>query len=280
VNGNGTYNPSAGFIPSTVGNYWWYASYNGDTNNSAANSTCGAAMAETVVAKASPAATATAPATGTAGTTIATASIGSVLSSATSGAGGTVTFTVFGPQASAPVTCTSGGTAAGTATVTGSGTYHPSSTFTPSTVGNYWWYASYNGDTNNNAATSPCGAAMAETVVAKASPSETATAPATAVHGNVISKFSIGSVLSAGASPTGTITFKVFGPLATAPATCAGGTTVGTAAVAANGTFHSNSNYTPASAGNYWWYDSYNGDANNSATNSTCGAGMTETIVS
>jgi hypothetical protein len=49
VSGNGTYSPSAGFIPSSAGGYWWYASYGGDSFNNVANSGCGALMAETVV---------------------------------------------------------------------------------------------------------------------------------------------------------------------------------------------------------------------------------------
>src|SRR5262249_58409744 len=72
-----------------------------------------------------------------------------------SGAPGTITYTYF-QQASAPSTCTSGGTTIGTATVSGNNTYTPSAGFTPTVAGNYWLYASYNGDTNNNAATSTC----------------------------------------------------------------------------------------------------------------------------
>ena len=88
---------------------------------------------------------------------------------ATSGAGGTIAFTVFGPQVSAPSVCTTGGTAVGSAvTVTGNATYNPSAGFTPSAAGNYWWYAAYSGDANNNAAASTCGAGMAQTVVAAA----------------------------------------------------------------------------------------------------------------
>src|SRR5436305_1576161 len=74
---------------------------------------------------------------------MAASSIGSTLPGATSGASGTVTFTVFGPQASAPSTCTSGGTTVGTATVSGNATYHPGAGFTPASAGTYWWYASY-----------------------------------------------------------------------------------------------------------------------------------------
>jgi hypothetical protein len=84
---------------------------------------------------------------------------------ATSGAGGTVTFKVFGPQASAPASCASGGTTVGTAAVSGSGTYNPSAGFTPSSAGTYWWYASYSGDANNGASSSRCGSAMPKTFV-------------------------------------------------------------------------------------------------------------------
>jgi Protein of unknown function (DUF1565) len=64
ASGNGTYNPSAGFIPSMPGDYWWYANYGGDTDNYPAASTCGSAMAETIVSPAPPSASISAPASG------------------------------------------------------------------------------------------------------------------------------------------------------------------------------------------------------------------------
>lgn len=97
---------------------------------------------------------------------------------------GTVTFEVFGPQSSAPSDCSSGGTAVGTAAVSGDGTYRPGTGFTPSSAGDYWWYATYGGDALNNSATSTCGPSMAETVVAAAAvvtpspPSAVITSPA------------------------------------------------------------------------------------------------------
>ena len=72
---------------------------------------------------------------------------------------------MFGPQATAPTSCTTGGTTVGTATVAGSGSYNSSAAFTPASAGTYWWYASYGGDTNNSAANSGCGSAMASTYV-------------------------------------------------------------------------------------------------------------------
>jgi hypothetical protein len=70
---------------------------------------------------------------------------------------------VFGPQSTAPSDCSTGGTTVGTASVSGDGTYHPSDGFTPGSAGDYWWYASYGGDSNNNSASTSCG--VVETVV-------------------------------------------------------------------------------------------------------------------
>ena len=224
VNGNATYHPSAGYTPTGAGDYWWYASYGGDANNNTATSTCGATMSETVVAKFSPTWTIGGPGIGTAGTAIAAANINSVLAGGTTApaATGTITFKVFGPQTTAPTTCTTGGTAVGTGTtVNGNATYNPTAGYTPTTVGDYWWYALYGGDTNNNTATSTCGATMSETVVGRASPTLTTTGPATGTAGTAITAANISSALAAssGTNATGTVTFKVFGPQTTAPTT-------------------------------------------------------------
>ena len=69
----------------------------------------------------------------------------------------TSTLTEFGPQASPPVNSCAGGTLVGTANVTGDDTYGFS--FNPTQAGQYWWYAYFDGDTNNLPANSGCGAA-------------------------------------------------------------------------------------------------------------------------
>ncbi len=281
--GNGTYATSSSFTPSAVGTYWWYASSPSDANNNAAASTCGAGMTSTVVGKASPTLSVTAPATGTAGTTIAAASITSTLASSSgTNDANTITFTVFGPQTTAPTTCTTGGTAAGTATPAGNGTYATNTSFTPSGAGTYWWYASSASDTNNNAAASACGTGMTSTVVAKASPTLSVTAPGTGTAGTAIPAASITSTLasSSGTNDANVITFKVFGPQTTAPTTCTtGGTLAGTATPAGNGTYATNSSFTPSGAGTYWWYASSPSDTNNNGAASACGTGMTSTVV-
>ena len=178
VSGSSTYNPSAGFTPSSAGTYWWYVSYNGDANNSAATSTCGSGMTSTAV-KNTTVLNAAGPATDVSGTAITASAISATLSGGTSGATGTITYTVFGPQTTAPTSCTSGGTAVGTATVSGNGTYVPSAGFTPSSAGVYWWYVSYNGDGNNGSSTGTCGSGMASTYVYSVSSAANATSTAT-----------------------------------------------------------------------------------------------------
>jgi hypothetical protein len=62
--------------------------------------------------------------------------------------------------------------------VSGNGSYHASVAFTPSAQGDYWWIASYSGDSSNNPTSSACGADMAETVVSLPPPPHNETRPA------------------------------------------------------------------------------------------------------
>ena len=151
----------------------------------------------------------------------------------------------------------------------------------PMTAGSYWWYASYNGDGNNTASVSTCGAGMASTVVGKATTGLTANALFQRYDWcggrRQFARFELSGTAGAG----GSITFTVFGPQASAPTSCgSGGTQVGIGCeVSGSGTYHPSAGFTPSAAGTYWWYASYGGDANNAASNSTCGSGMTSTVV-
>jgi hypothetical protein len=228
-------------------------------------------------APATPTLSAQAPASAPAGSAISASSISAALAGG-SAPTGTVTFKVFGPQSEPPAACTSAGTTLGSASVSGNATYHPSSGFTPSVPGRYWWYATYGGDTSDNAAASACGAGMAETTV-PASPTLSAQAPASAPAGSAISASSISAALAGGSAPTGTVTFKVFGPQSAPPAACtSGGGTVGSASVSGDGAYHPTAGFTPASPGDYWWYASYGGDSTNNPAASPCGAAMAETV--
>ena len=277
---DGTYHPTSTWTPGAAGEYWWYASYGGDASNGATASTCGASMPETTVFYPAEVGVA-APSNDKLGTAIPASAIKAYLSYGDSPTG-TMTFTVFGPQSSPPTSCTSGGTTVGTAPVSGDGSYSPSAGFTPTTAGYYWWYASYGGDSNNDPAGSICDSQyMAEMVVPSAnaaSPSLSMTAPSTGTVGTQIAASSLSAVLSGGSSPTGTITFAVYGPQTSPPASCSSGGP--TASVSGNGTYHPGFGFSPSQAGDYWWYATYNADINNNPAQSACGASMAKTVVS
>ena len=229
---------------------------------------------------ATPALSVSAPPDGIVGGAVSASSVAGMLAGGAA-ASGTITFTVFGPQSTPPGSCASGGATVGTAGIAGNGTYHPSGLFTPTTPGDYWWYASYGGDPSNEPTASSCDAAMAETVVApKATPALSVSAPAGGIVGGAVSASSVAGMLAGGAAASGTITFTVFGPQSTPPGSCAsGGATVGTAGIAGNGTYHPSGLFTPTTPGDYWWYASYGGDPSNEPTASSCDAAMAETVV-
>jgi hypothetical protein len=279
VSNDGTYQSNASFTPSSAGDYWWYASYGGDSSNNSGASICGGSMAETVVSGGTPSLSVSAPTS----TPVDSGFDGSGITGTVSGGvgpTGTITFTVFGPRSTAPTDCTSGGATIGTTEVSGDGTYQSNAGFTPSSTGDYWWYASYGGDSINDPTNSGCGASMAETVVTPQTPSLSLAAPSSDATGAPFPKWLITGGLSFGVAPTGTITFTVFGPQSAAPTNCAsGGTVVGTADVSNDGTYEPNATRTPSSAGDYWWYASYSGDSNNNPTNSGCAESMPKTVV-
>jgi hypothetical protein len=154
---------------------------------------------------------------------------------------GTIIFTLFGPN---DATCSLASIFTSTSTVTGNGVY-PSAPFSTTGPGVYNWVASYSGDADNNAALSTCGAPNESVTVTKAAPTIVTSATAAVPVGQSISDT---ATLSGGASPAGTITFSVFGPI---DATCANAPAfTSIAAVTGNGTIPSGS-FTATVAGTY-----------------------------
>ena len=280
VNGNTTYSPSASLTPTNIGTYIWGFTYapGADLNNNAVSG-CGGANESFNVTKATPTISTTAsPSSITAG---GSAADQANLSGGYGTLGGTISYTLYAPN---DTTCSGTPTplTATGSTVSGMGTYS-SGSVQPSVVGTWHWIATYSGDGNNNSVSDPCtGTGSEPLIITIASPTLSVTAPSTGTPGTAMSASSITATLglSSGSNDTNPITFKVFGPQATAPTTCtAGGTTVGTATPAGNGTYASSAGFTPSTAGNYWWYASSGSDTNNNAAASTCGSGMTETVV-
>ncbi|WP_138418417.1 hypothetical protein [Sinomonas gamaensis] len=175
------------------------------------------------------------------------------LTGATSNAGGTVTYTVYTNN-----TCSAGAQSAGTVTVT-NGAVPDSNAVTFNTAGTYYWQAAYSGDANNNGATSAC--TSEQLVVSKAQPT-VATAQDLIPNDNF--------TLSAGVSPTGSITFSLYAP---SDASCAGTPALTqTVTVNGNGTYSTtNSTFHATTAGTWRWASSYSGDGNNQTASSACG---------
>jgi hypothetical protein len=255
VAGNGVYG-SGNFVTSAAGSYRWTLEYSGDTNNAVAGSGCNAVNETSTVGKVTPGISTTAT-SGSVGTAIKdTATISGGVNPT-----GNLVFKAFGPN---DATCSNTAAYTKTVTVAGNGEYG-SSNFIPSAVGSYRWTVEYAGDANNNAATSPCNAANETSTVTQVTPTLSSTATS-AVVGAAISD---SATLSGGATPTGNLVFKVFGPN---DATCSGAVAyTNTVAVAGAGSYGSG-NFTTSAAGSYRWTIEYSGDANNGATTSGCNA--------
>jgi hypothetical protein len=259
VNGNGPYTTPVGFtLPAAgavTGTYQWDVAYSGDANNNPASET-GSVAEQVVVSPARPTLTTTPnPAKVTLGTAPPTLKDSAALAGGYHETG-TLTFTLFVNGGSTPVD-------AETVTVSGNGTYTTPVGFTlpaaGAVTGTYQWDATYSGDANNNAA-SETGSVAEQVVVTKTSPTITTKPGRTVVIGSALSD---SAKLASGASPTGTITFRLYDPR---------GHVVYTDHVTVSG----NGSYTTAAgdhpggfiaviAGTYQWVAAYSGDSINKA---------------
>jgi len=258
VNGNNDYN-SGDFTPSAVGTYYWTAVYSGDLNNSGSQTKCGDGGESSVVIKKVPAISTTAAGPVTIGDPISDIAH---LSNGTSDISGTITFHLFSDaQCSNEIN-----TGLTPVTVNGNGDYN-SGNFTPTAVGTYYWTASYSGDAKNEAASTACGDANESSVVNKA-PSTIATAQ------SLFPQDQATLSASAGGTPTGNVTFKLFGP--NNPTCDASGEAAKyTETVTLQSGSASTSNQTfsigTASSDDYKWLVTYPGDDNHLGATSACG---------
>jgi hypothetical protein len=269
VNGNGNYTSAPAFTPTAAGIYRWIASYSGDAANAAVAGVCNAANENVTLTPVTPAIATTASAGGPAGTVL--------TDQATLSGGvnptGSITFRLYGPN---DATCT--GTPVFTSSavaVNGNGTYTSAPGFTATAVGAYRWIASYSGDAANAAVAGACNDANENATITPATPALVTTASAGGPIGTVLTDQ---ATLSGGASPTGSITFRLYGPN---DASCAGAPvfTSNAIAVSGNGTYTSAPGFTSAALGTYRWIASYSGDANNAAIPGACnGANESATI--
>jgi uncharacterized repeat protein (TIGR01451 family) len=267
VDGNGTYTTPTGYtLPTTgtvTGTYQWDVSFSGDTNNNPVGES-NAAAERTVVSAASAmiATTPSAPAM-TLGTSAVTLKDTAVLSGGYYETG-TITFTLY-----------LGNTLVDTETVAvnGNGTYTAPVGYTlPTTgavIGTYQWDATYNGDTNNNAAPDP-GDVVERTAVSPANPTiTTMSSTAATTLGTSAPTLKDTATLSGGYHETGTLTFMLY----------LGNTLVDTETVPVlgNGSYTTPTGYTLPTTGSvvgtYQWNASFSGDSNNNAAGESAMAG-------
>ncbi len=278
VLGNGYYQ-SGSFNPTEAGTYHWVVDYSGDQNNNAAGPTACHVDEETVIV--SPAAPSLS--SSVEGEPSLRAHRGHRVASAGpqqeiydkadlvdgSSPTGTITFALYGPD---DATCSRARIFTSTVPVSGNGTYR-SEPFTPAAAGTYRWRVTYSGDANNQAAgPTGCGVDAETVVINRATPAISTVASPATVLGSPISDH---ATLSAGAAPTGKITFHVYGPTND---TCTGTPAASsTSNVSGNGTYQS-APFTPGAPGSYRWVASYSGDANNSAAGPTACTDSAEAV--
>jgi hypothetical protein len=254
VSSNGTYAP-AGFAPGTAGTYRWTVEYTGDANNEAATLSCGTTNQGSTVNKAAPSLSGTATSPVKAGFTI----TDSVTLAGGFAAGGPLVFHAYGPG---DQSCAGAAVYEATVPVSGNGIYSPAG-FAPG-AGLYRWTVEYAGDVNNEAVALGCGAPNQGSTVGKATPSLSGTAASAAKPGLSITD---SVTLAGGFSPTGEVTFSVYGPGDTS---CS--TPLKTAAVPLQGSHATSADFLAQQTGEFRWTAEYAGDANNEAAALGCGA--------
>jgi hypothetical protein len=251
VSGNGNYSTPTGYVPMGAGTYEWDATYSGDANDNSATDN-GDSNEQTTVNPANPTITTTP------GPTVVVGSGAKLSDSATLSGGydetGTIVFTLYSPTNVVVDT--------ETVSVSGNGSYSTPAGYVPTSAGTYEWVASYGGDSNNDAVSSPEGSEPE--VVSAASPAISTTPGGTVVIGSG-AKLTDSATLSGGYNETGTIVFTLYSPTNVVVDT-------ETVTVSGNGIYSTPAGYVPTSTGTYEWVASYGGDNNNNSVGSPKGS--------
>lgn len=240
-----------------VGTYFWVAYYGGDTPTGKNLASQGGCTDEPItVAQATPSisSTATEPAAGITVGTTATISDSATLRSAFQPTG-SVSFSLNGPfTGGGTPSCTSSNQVISgvTGAVSGGTASTGDQSFSPTAAGTYYWVATYPGDTDNQAA-GPTGCG---------DPDEAITvSPATPVIESTIllgDSVQLSTAVTGAGSPSGSVTFSLYGPFTDPSAISCGGTALSaqTVALASDGTA-STSTPVAVAPGVYAWQVAY-----------------------
>lgn len=174
---------------------------------------------------------------------------------------GTVVFELFGPS---DPDCEGEPISTSSRIAGGVSTSAPSPALTE--FGTYRWRATYSGNANNFPVVTACGAATV--VVGAATPSLNVGAhPAVAALGDPVRENV--TITRGFGAPTGTVTFRLYGP---SDADCTGTPVFTTTHTIAELEVSGRSaSFVPTQAGTYRWIASYSGDANNNPVAGACG---------
>jgi hypothetical protein len=185
---------------------------------------------------------------------------------------GTITFDLYPSSA----TCTGPPTFAGTVNVSAGAGDYTSPAFSPTSAGTYDWVAAYSGDPSNAGFSTGCGEPGETVTVTPASPALVTDASPAGSRNPVPAAVSDVATLSGGSSPTGTLTFDLFGPGDT---TCSTPLLTSPVNVTGNGSYSSGV-FTASVVGTYRWVTRYSGDANNVSTTSPCNSPNESVVIS
>ncbi len=203
--GSATSDNADASLIATAGTYCWRAEYTPDmagsnyysaASHTDSDSECFSVVKNTTLI-------ATAATSGTIGDPVHDVA---TLSGATADAGGTITFSLYGP--SAMPDCSGTAVFTSTVNVSGPGDYN-SGDFTPTTAGKYYWIASYSGDVSNQPSSGACGDTGETSTIGKQT-TGIATAATDATIGAAV--HDIATLSGATANAGGTITFSLYGP--------------------------------------------------------------------
>ncbi len=258
ASGPGTYDATSYGIYE-AGAYHWVVEYSGNATNSPVTNGCADPEAELAVRKGAP--TITSEASGPVGlggniNDIVTLSGGSAYPQ------GTITFNVYGPD---DATCGSAPAFTSEEEAYGDGAYY-SSEFRPTKPGTYRFVAEYSGDHSNEPDANGCTDPEASVLVSNAAPSIFTGSSGDIGLGESASDT---AHLIDGSSPTGTITFRLYGPDAV---NCGEGLVFTAAPVMVSGEGeYTSESFTPTAPGRYFWLAEYSGDPVNEPVAELCG---------
>jgi hypothetical protein len=188
--------------------------------------------------------------------------IGDPLSTTEKSPGGTIGFSLYGPD---DTTCSN----APVFTQSIDDTTHKqqvvSGSFTPTLPGLYQWVDTYSGDATYAPAAGKCGDSTEQVLVTVVTPTITTVAsPSVAVGGSVTDT----ATLVGGMAPTGTMRFRIYQPSDTS---CAGPAVGGSDVAISDPAATVSQPFSPKQVGTYHWRAFYLGDHTNGVAGSKCG---------